>query len=406
MQHVQWYPRFVAVLCALSAHAVLAGAQPVSDSAGIRVVRYGREAAPIERWTLDPRPILEIGRDAQEGPQSFVDIMGVVRLSDGRIAVANMNPSEVRIFDGGGRFVRSLGRSGQGPGEFNALLWRLLRSRDTLVAIDNSGRAHLFGPDGVLLRSLPRARPPNAQRNPTRLGFDRDGHALVQALELPVPGAPATAPAYLSLWREQSDSTKHERVLRLFAYQPIAARGNAPPVEVYGRRGVMTTDGGRICAGVSDRYIIDCYVGGRHVLSVRRSVDVKAITDDDRRFFREAYLAANKGTRPEVIASIEESNRLTQFAPDAPAFTRLLLSTSGQLWVSEFDRTHNSIGPPVYRRPQRPLRWSVFDLDGRWRADIETPARFVVYEAGADYVIGATLGDDDVEHITMYRIRR
>jgi hypothetical protein len=48
----------------------------------------------------------------------------------------------------------------------------------------------------------------------------------------------------------------------------------------------------------------------------------------DRRFFREAYLAANKGARPEAIASTEESNRLTQFASQAPVFTRLVLATS------------------------------------------------------------------------------
>jgi hypothetical protein len=48
----------------------------------------------------------------------------------------------------------------------------------------------------------------------------------------------------------------------------------------------------------------------------------------------------------------------------------------------------------------------VFDSDGRWRADVVTPPRFALFEAGSDYVIGGTLGEDDVEHVTMYRIRR
>ncbi|MGH7709738.1 MAG: 6-bladed beta-propeller [Gemmatimonadaceae bacterium] len=382
-------------------------AQQVRDSAGVRIASYARNAEPLERWTLEPRALLEIGRDAEEGPQAFVDIMGVVRLSDGRIAVANMRPSEIRVFDANGRFLNSLGRNGAGPGEFGTALFRLLRSRDTLIGVDNSLRAQVFDPTGKLVRSLSRARPPNAQRNPVRLGFDRNGHAIVQALELPAAGAAPEAPIYMSLWRESPDTTRHDHILRLFAYRPISRRGTAPPFEVYGERGVVSTDGARICVGVSSRYTVDCYDGrGRLALSLRREVGARSITEDDRRFFRDAYLAANKGAKPEAIASIEESNRLTQFAQQAPVLSRVLLATSGQLWVSEFDRTENAIGPTVYRRPQRPLRWSVFDPDGRWRADIETPARFMVYEVGPDYVLGVTLGSDDVEHVTLYRIRR
>jgi hypothetical protein len=52
------------------------------------------------------------------------------------------------------------------------------------------------------------------------------------------------------------------------------------------------------------------------------------------------------------------------------------------------------------------LRWSVFAPDGTWLADVTLPARFQPFEMGADYVIGATLGEDDVDHVSMYRIRR
>jgi len=79
-----------------------------------------------------PKPLLQIG-GAADGPSGFAFIKGVVRLSDGSIAVANQRPSEIRIFDASGRFVRSLGRNGTGPGEFNRVLFRLLRSGDTLI---------------------------------------------------------------------------------------------------------------------------------------------------------------------------------------------------------------------------------------------------------------------------------
>jgi hypothetical protein len=132
----------------------------------------------------------------------------------------------------------------------------------------------------------------------------------------------------------------------------------------------------------------------------------REITSADRQFFLAARLAANQEAAPDVIARITESHRLSQFAKLAPAFSRMIIALSGDVWVSEFDRTDKAIGPPAFRRPQQQLRWSIFRRDGLWLSDILTPARFLPYEIGPDYVLGTTLGSDDVEHVTMYRIRR
>lgn len=83
-----------------------------------------------------------------------------------------------------------------------------------------------------------------------------------------------------------------------------------------------------------------------------------------------------------------------------------MLATSGELWVSEFDRSEGSLGPPAFRTTPTPLRWSVFGADGAWLSDIVPPARFTPHEMGSDYVIGVSLDADDVERVTMYRIRR
>lgn len=397
--------RRAAALWALA--SVPTSAQQVRDSAGIRIVSYARADAPEQRWALDATPMLQIGGTTDEGPSAFADIMGVVRLGDGRIAVANQRPSEIRLFDASGRFLRSLGRNGQGPGEFNLILWRLLRSADTLIGIDNSMRAQVFDPLGELRRSLPRARPPASRGNPARLAFDADGSAVVQAVELTSQTTAPDADVFLRITRESPDAERHVEILRLLSYRPIAVRGAAPRFEVYGPRGAVVASGTRICSGYTAVLALTCHDReGRPVIVIRRAVAPREITEEDRVHFREAYLAANKGTDPRVIASIKESNRLTQFANRAPAFGRMVLATSGELWVSEFDRSEGSLGPPGFRTRAAPLRWSVFADDGTWLSDIVLPARFTPHEMGFDYVIGASLDTDDVERITMYRIRR
>lgn len=132
-------------LSVMALAAVSASAQQVRDSGGIRIVSYARNDAPKQHWTLDSKPLLEIGGVADEGPTSFARIVGAARLSDGRIAVANAQPSEIRMFSASGAFLRSLGRNGEGPGEFNQRLFRLLRADDSLIGIDNTFRATSAG---------------------------------------------------------------------------------------------------------------------------------------------------------------------------------------------------------------------------------------------------------------------
>lgn len=54
--------------------------------------------------------------------------------------MANVKPSEIRLFSSSGAFQRALGRNGQGPGEFNQHLFGLLRADDSLIGIDNTTR--------------------------------------------------------------------------------------------------------------------------------------------------------------------------------------------------------------------------------------------------------------------------
>jgi 6-bladed beta-propeller protein len=398
--------RRIAAMCAAILSAWPAESQQIRDSASVRIVSYARQDKPRERWTLDSKPLLQIG-GADDGPSGFAFIKGVVRLSDGSIAVANQRPSEIRIFDASGRFVRSLGRNGTGPGEFNRVLFRLLRSGDTLIGSDNSMRDQVFAPNGELARSLARARPPSTSGNPARIAFDARGGAVVQATEVVDATTPSEADVFLRLFREASNGENYAFLLRVFLYRPTRERGVSPRAVVFGPSPRITADASRICIGNTADFVITCHDSlGRPLVVIRRAVPSRAITEADRKHFQDGYLAANKGASAQAIATIKESNRLTQFAERAPAFGRAMLSTSGDLWVSEFDPSEESLGQPSFQTPSGPLRCSVFAGDGTWLSDIVLPPRFRPFEVGADYVIGVSLDGDDVERVTLYRIRR
>lgn len=85
----------------------------------------------------DTLTVVGMERIMGEGFDGFANIRAVVPLSGGRIAVADGNDPVIRILQGDGTLLQSLGRKGQGPGGFEQLsnLWST--PGDTLVVHDS-----------------------------------------------------------------------------------------------------------------------------------------------------------------------------------------------------------------------------------------------------------------------------
>jgi len=83
------------------------------------------QAERTERVTAAPD--LVIGREANDPREVFYAASGLAVDGDGNIYVADTGHHRVQVFDQYGRFVRSLGQEGQGPGEFQ-------RARDVTIA--------------------------------------------------------------------------------------------------------------------------------------------------------------------------------------------------------------------------------------------------------------------------------
>jgi hypothetical protein len=70
-------------------------------------------------------------------------------------------------------------------------------------------------------------------------------------------------------------------------------------------------------------------------------------------------------------------------------------SPLGHLWVEQYR-------PPWEERP----RWWIFDLDGSWLGELETPAGFALREVGRDYILAAGHHEDDVELVALFPLER
>jgi hypothetical protein len=150
------------------------------DSAGVTIVSIPRVAL-MEPATsqMDSTPVLSIGSAGGADTELFGRISGIVSLSDGRTAIADGKAAEIRVFDSTGRWLRTIGRHGGGPGEF-VNLYSLFPDRgDSILVFDHEGqRAHRMDREGNTARTFRIQVADTGNRNlksPRVIGAFRDG---------------------------------------------------------------------------------------------------------------------------------------------------------------------------------------------------------------------------------------
>ena len=138
-------------------------------------------------WTeseqLQLRERYRLGSLEGDGPDVFGQIRDVELGPDGELYVLDGQAADVRVFGSDGVYVRTLGRSGAGPGEFNRPAGMALDAQGALWVM-NWGNARYTAYDpgtGELLREVRRL--PSFAVTPWPGGFDERGRLLDVGLD-------------------------------------------------------------------------------------------------------------------------------------------------------------------------------------------------------------------------------
>lgn len=126
----------------------------MAKEGGVTVVRNPRE--PVYKTpVLELREDLSLGGANAQGDYAFEDIRTLVVDDAGNIFVLDSKAANVKVFDASGKYVRTIGRKGQGPGEFNAPMTLSINPlAGELVVHHDSQRMSYFKLDGTFLRQL------------------------------------------------------------------------------------------------------------------------------------------------------------------------------------------------------------------------------------------------------------
>jgi len=369
------------------------------DSAGTRIVASDPLASDAV-CSLSAAPILLLGDSEADQSEWFTRVLGLARLSDGSVAVADDYSAEVRIFDSSGTHVRSFGRLGEGPGEFSNLwqMWRL--PGDSLWVGDyRPQRYHLYSAAGEWVRT---ATLDPVYPNPTRGGgVLANGVSINMRDESPRREDFATPDT-----RHVEAHAPDGKLIGTLASLPRRTFGSFGEVNGFPYM-VSPWFDASASIGVAGRTI--AIANGRDAevrvlddemrlrLIIRWTEPVREVTAAHIRARRDAE--RQRAMEDGELSPYEQMN-LNPERPAAdvfPAVSSLQVGQDGSIWVWR------------YRRPGESdqVRAMGFGPDGEFICHlIRGMDDYSIREFGADYVLGIHTDELGVQQVAMYGLER
>jgi hypothetical protein len=365
------------------------------DSLGIIIVdNKAPRWTEKTRWRLDEAPLVDIGRADGEAPYLLDRVRQALRLRDGRIAVLSYGLNEIRIFDPAGRYLQTIGRRGEGPGEFRGLWWMAELPGDSILAADiGLNRLTVFGQDGSYVRSY-RWRSLPGTMEPYVLG--RFSHGSIVAVGHTNSRVPARAAGFTrSIDKPYTlDHTGAPRdTLGTFVSQmggtdamvPLAMRATAE----------IVIAGDQLYFAPGDILEVNIHnVHGELRRIIRYHRPLRPVTDQDRARDDEAMQTEfrRRNAPPEIVARY----RNLAYPPFFPAHGQLVVDQTGAIWLADHQ----------IRYERLPVLWTIFNAEGHLLGTLTLPAAFNVDQIGENFVLGRWTDELGVEHVRLHRLTR
>lgn len=375
------------------------------DSAGIVIVEnsdrgvWGRGTG----WRVGED--LRIGAVAGDPDYEFGVIADMEVDDAGRIYVLDSQAQSIRVYGPDGRFLRSFGRSGAGPGELSASAHAILLAADTLFVPDlRHQRVSKYTTDGKPAGSFAIAAGP---RLPIHWEVTADGELVFQLVPIAMGGADRQPGAPIVL--RPRDGGPPQTLIEM----PGSFLFGDRPGEfmIMARAPVWTlAPDDHLITGHTDAYRFEVYNRDGALTRVIRKVHTpRQLTAEDQAKIRRALRTAfeQQGTPPAAVDRIVGQIRIAETLPAIN--TRILADPQGHLWVQQTEipdpERIASTGDPASVEPESP-RWDVFDPEGRYLGVVLLPESFRLRRIVGDALYGVTRNELDVPYVTRLRISR
>jgi hypothetical protein len=385
----------------LSVLCLLAACQPsdrqapdtlVYDTIGDTLVAHEQVAS---QWASPRRLRLDLvigGVDAGS-ELTFGRVSNIAVEPSGRIVVEDTQGNSVIRFNADGVFSDSLGRRGEGPGEYR-YPWGIAVLKDGRMAVRDNGLLviSLYDSNGTFIERWPLRR---LIRESHGLEVDHDGFLMVRALfSESLPFTPLDE-GFVILSPEGSVVDSIPRPATPWDGQELF--GDFHPKKHFARYSSEFA-----VVGVSSGYHFDIRKPDQTIRVQQPYAPVPVSVEEKGAFDIEMAWRTRGG--PVGLENIQPPP-----AHKAP-YSRILVTRTGQIWVFRHGQgeqwtTMDLGGGLIWPRFREPLEIDVFDRDGRFLGVVQGDANIDPRVVSNDTVWAVVTGDFDEHYVARYLVR-
>jgi hypothetical protein len=354
-----------------------AEAQKIKTVDGVTVISNGKKPTPPKGQLATLKLTEEQSFGLGENPdEAFSEVTAFVVDAAGTVFGLDSKDRRVKVFDRSGKFLRQIGKPGQGPGELGTPANLQLTNDNNLMITDaTNGKLSIFKLSGEHVKDISTAG---------RLGFvsvslDAQGNFLGQEMGV----SPGENKMFYEI-KKFDPSLKPLFTLDKIEFA-IPLPGSGAKINVLEMTSVYQFDGsGNILFGRGNAYEIRVYSPeGKHIRTIQKDYTPEKLTQQDIDEMLERLSSVPTGAQVKDLISFPET---------FPPIQNFILDDQGRLYVRTF------------AKGKAKGEWTVdvFDSEGRFIAQFITKADLRIIKEGKAYGIEET--DDGFRVIKRYGV--
>ena len=382
--------------------------ETIGDTTVVRTLSGGA-------WGAEATLVRESSIGDLDGPEEYLfgSVWSIAVDPDWNVYVFDEQAQHVRVYDSVGVYVETLGRRGEGPGEFDrAEAIALLPDGRLVVRDPGNMRVQVFGPGpgdrdqwlynaGNTYTMTPLYTDTQGRTFLSAKDQSREGFAMHLIVLGPDGTHVDTLPQPSSDYRTPAVSAEHTS-------EGGSTSSVSAPVPFSPRFHWTVHPSGHFISGLSADYRIDL-ARDDGVLRIERAHDPVPVSDGERTYQRESTVRMIRFTVPDWNwngPAIPENK---------PVFKELAAGRGGRVWVrlstgglrveNEDHDPDNPFSEPVTWREA--TRYDVFEPDGTYLGVVAPPDEFSYFPTptfDGDHVWAVTSDELGVQRVVRYRI--
>ena len=286
-------------------------------------------------------PVLTIDDTSMPEDTFFESVIDVVCDNDGYVYVCDSRANNIKKFDSSGNFIKTIGREGQGPGEFNRPSRIAITNGRLFVWDSRNMRLCVLSPDGEFIKSLTIS----IEERPQQIIALSNGDLVIAVEKFDIRERDKPQDYIIDIYSPNLEKKKTVYSHQIWRNKYIKKGnrfGNVPqPFSPLICWDVSPT--GKIIVGNSENYEIGVYDSqkGKIFSFVHKYEPIKVTDKDKEKFF------ASMGTVSEGVMKMganEFTRKITEFPKFKPAFRRIKVDSEGNILVMCYRKNPNEEG--------------------------------------------------------------